>query len=258
LLAAASCGGSQTKTASTETTGGNTSTAPSGQAAANQKAALVRFVNAQPGQNATLSFGGQTAFSNIAYGTVTGYQELPANNNNFELFTAAGQNAPPAATESKGLSAGDHYTVVAALDDNAKPKLEIIDDNLGIPSNGKAKVRVINASADRIDVIAPERGNKGRVKANKLFSGVSEASSANFKNIDPLQGTLEVERSLSRGQVNPSGGSQPKHVARQVPVPANFRSGNDYTIIVMGGTAQYPLKAAVVEDQLNGGARPVG
>lgn len=248
LITTVSCGG--TKTASANSTGGNTSTAPSGQPAADQKIALVRFANATPGESASLSFGGQTAFSNIQYGTVTAYQELPANRNDFALFTGAAQNAPPVASESKGLSGGDRYTVVAALDENAKPKLEIINDNLTAPSNGDAKVRVINASADRIDVIAPKQGNKNEVQAEKWFSGVSQASSEDFKNVGPLQGTIHVQRSSS------GGGAQPKHVARQLQLPANFQAGTDYTILVMGGTAQYPLKAMVMRDQPNAGAGP--
>jgi hypothetical protein len=236
----------------TKTTNNGNTTAPSGQApAANQKIALVRFVNATPGESASLSFGGQTAFSNVQYGTVTAYQELPANRNDFALFTGAGQNAPPVASESKGLSAGDRYTVVAALDKNAQPKLEIINDNLAAPSNGDAKVRVINASAEQIDVIAPKRGNKNQVQADKWFSRVSQASSEDFKNIEPLHGTLNI---VSDG--TPSGREQSKHIAPRIQLPANFQAGNDYTIFVMGGTARYPLKATVMEDQLNAVAGP--
>lgn len=260
LVLAIGCGSSQkTKEASTETTGGNTSTAPSGQAAANQKEALVRFINGLPGESASLSLGGQTAFSNIGYSDATPYQPFAADRKGFALFTGTGAgNAPPIASESKGLDAGGHYTVVAALDDQGKPKLDVVDDNLTPPQNGKANVRVINASADEVNVFAPESrqhsGKNSGTKAEKLFSGVNQASAAGYKDVDPFQGTINIQRDVSGGGMagGTSSGAEPKHVARVVQLPVDFQAGKDYTIVTTGGTATSPLKARVIEDQLNG------
>lgn len=262
LLLAAACGGNPTtKEASTSTGPGGTATAPSGQAAKNQKDALVRFVNGVPGEDLSLSFGGANVFTNVASGDATPYKDVPADQKGFGLFTGtAGGNAPPVASDGSGVDAGQHYTVAAGLDENGKVKLDVINDNLSEPSNGKAKVRVINASADEVDVLAPTKmkgahaGSAGN-KADKWFSGVSQASAKDYKEVDPLNGTIDIERASSGGAMGGSsatGSEGPKHVSPIVQIPADFTAGKQYTILAMGGTAKHPLKASVIEDQLTG------
>ncbi|HEY7392723.1 MAG TPA: DUF4397 domain-containing protein [Bryobacteraceae bacterium] len=219
--------------------------------------AMVRFVNGMPGETATLSLGGAPVFSNIGYAAVSSYQPVSVKNQNFTLFApASGNNAPPIASANKGLDTGKYYTVVAALTSNGGRTLQILEDNTDTPTNGKAKVRIINASADEVNVIAPENpsgsGNAARNanKAYKWFSGVSQASATDYKEVYPLNGTLVIERTGSQsGNTTQYSGEQPKTLAPMVQVPVQFQANSKpYTIIVMGGTAKYPLKATIVQD----------
>ncbi len=56
------------------------------------------------------------------------------------------------------MSGGSHYTVVA-LPDSKKAILKVLSDNLTPPSEGKAKVRVINAAPDAgdVDIFGPDK-----------------------------------------------------------------------------------------------------
>ncbi len=108
------------------------------QAAGQQNKVLVRFINGLPGGSASVSLGGQPAFSNVDYLTATPYQEFPVDRKGFALFTGtAAGNAPPVASKDKNLDAGGHYTVLAALNESGKEKLEVTGDDLTEPKNEK-------------------------------------------------------------------------------------------------------------------------
>lgn len=268
LLWTASCGGNTTKQASSTTVGNSTSSAPSGQAASNKNVALVRFINGVPDEKLTLAFNGTPVFSDVKYQDVAPYKELPADGKNFGLFPAgSNNNAPPLASSDSGISSGNHYTVVAALDEQGGRKLDVITDNLAQPPNGKADVRVINASAQKVDITAPEarKSDNGKHhqgkgafnnKADKWFSGVSAADSKGYKDVDPVNGTIDVEKdtSSSGGSSEMGGGNTPKKVNPVLQLPVNFEAGKLYTIVVTGGTQKFPLKATTMEDQLSGSA----
>jgi hypothetical protein len=231
-----------------------------------QDEAMVRFVNGLPGETATLSLGGTAVFSNVGYAAVSSYQPVSVKNNNFTLFSPGpGNNAPSIASASKGLDKGKYYTVVAALTSNGGRTLQILEDNTAAPNNGKAKLRIINASADEVNVMAPENpsgstGNTARYgnKAYKWFSGVGQASATDYKEVYPLNGTLVIERTGAQGNGAGWGGGTgggaaysggQTRLAPMVQVPVQFQANSKpYTIIVMGGTANYPLKATVVQD----------
>src|SRR3954466_181056 len=103
---------SKTDRASTTNAGGDTSSAPSGKTAADAKMALVRFVNGVPGQAADLWFGDTKAFSNVAFKTVTPYQQLPNERHDFKVANSgAAVPTDVAPSNNEGLSAGAHYTV---------------------------------------------------------------------------------------------------------------------------------------------------
>jgi hypothetical protein len=250
--------GNKTQQATTTNTEGATSQAPSGQQAANQKAALVRFVNAVPGRAVDLWFGDQKAFTDVSYKTVTPYKELPNERHDFKL-TRTGQANPDATNvkNSEGLNAGDHYTIVATLDNNGKEKLDVITDRLSEPANGKAKIRVINASGEEVDVYAPaamnsrtsgsadraKNPNAARNEEEKWFGGVNQVSSTSYKEVDPMNGTL---------QIRPANANN-KRVARGgVNVPVDLNAGKLYTLVVTGGERGHALDVIRVEDQLTG------
>jgi hypothetical protein len=259
MLIFAGCA-SKTSQSTTSSANGQTSTAPSGNTAANAKVALVRFVDAIPGHSASLAFGDQQLFSDVAYKTVTPYKEVAGERHDFKLTTNREPRNGSPVTNSEGLTNGDRYTVVAALDKNGAEKLDVINDNLSAPSDGKAKIRVINASESEVNVYAPvaENGNRNEGNADrakhpdrmhpyanehKWFSGVNQASSTNFKDVQPYNGKLDVVDAKvdANHRVGPA-----------VHVPVDLRPGQLYTVVVTGGTREYPLQAVKIDDQLNG------
>jgi Domain of unknown function (DUF4397) len=259
MLIIAGCG-SKTSQSTTSTAGGQTSTAPSGEKAANEKAALVRFVDAVPGRNVSLAFGDTQLFSDVAYKTVTPYKEVAGERHDFKLTSNRERANGSPVTNSEGLTKGNRYTVVAALDKNGAEKLDVINDSLSTPADGKAKVRVINASETEVDVFAPvgkngkpAEGTADRAKypnrsdryadENKWFGGVNQVSSTNFKDVEPYSGDLHIVNAKTQAK---------HHLGPAVQVPVDLKAGQLYTVVVTGGTRQYPLQAMTVQDQLNG------
>ena len=231
----ASCSSNKTNEPSaTATPGGAPSTAPSGQDAANQKKALVRFAQTIPGtERMDLWFGDMKVFSNVAYKEVTPYVEVPAERHDFKLQAAGDTQTTAPATNSEGLTAGQHYTIVAELKDAKSAKheytLDAMNDDFKVPDNGKAKVRVVNAAVGlgKIDVVGPD---------GKLFGGVGDISSTSYKEVNPINGTLEIRRNDKSADV--------------LRIPnMNIQPGKLYTIFIVGGAGQR-LEAIPVTDQL--------
>jgi len=104
LILAAGCN-KKTEQATTTNADGKTSSAPSGEQAANSKMALVRFVNALPGDSRDVYFGDIKAFQGVSFKTVTPYKQLPSERQDFRVIPA-GSAAVPAneIRNSEGLS----------------------------------------------------------------------------------------------------------------------------------------------------------
>jgi len=231
-LALASCSGNRTNQPSASETPGGGSTAPSGRDAASQKKALVRFAQTVPGDQALdLWFGDMKVFSNVGYKQVTPYVEVPAERHDFKLQNTGDTQTNALATNSEGLSAGAHYTLVTERKDskNATLTLDALQDDLMSPSEGKAKLRVVNTAVGlgKIDMVGP---------GGKIFSGVGDNSSTSYKEIAPAPGVLEIRRS-----------DRKVDVLRIVNL--NLQPGKIYTIFVTGGAGK-PLEAVTVTDQL--------
>jgi hypothetical protein len=220
----------------TTTTNTGTSNAPPASEVKQRGNALVRVINAIPGEpSVDVSADDAKVFTGIAHKTTTPYKEVSAERHTFRIRPAGKDTAPPLAENSEGLSNGKHYTAVAWTDTGGKPSLYIVDDDLVPPSSGKAKVRVIQASPNtgEIDVYAKE-GNK------KLVGGVNPLKATSYSELDPISGTIEVR---------PSG----KNNAVLTIPNAKFNAGDVYTIVVMGQAkgATKP-EATIVEDKLAG------
>src|SRR5918996_1782247 len=221
----------------TTTTNSGTSSAPPATEVKQRGNALVRVIHAVPGSAAVDVFADDTkVFTGIAYKTTSPYKEVSGERHTFRIRPAGQDTAQPLAENSEGLSDGRHYTVTATADANATPTLYIYDDDLVPPSSGKAKVRVIHASADagEVDVYA-KQGNK------KLFGGVNALSQTSYTEVDPMAATLEVR---PEGQNN-----------AVLTIPnAKFNAGDTYTIVLTGKAKGAPkLEAMVIQDKLVGG-----
>ena len=235
LLLAAACSSEpkQTQPVITRSDSG-TSTAPPAKEAEQHDQALVRVINAVPGNVPFDIFADdQKVFESVAFKNVTPYKELSDDRHSFRVRQTGQDTGQPVAENSEGLSGGKHYTIVVMPDTNNKAKLYVVNDNLTAPPADKAQLRVIHASPDAGEVdVVDKQGNK------KLFSGVNFERETSYTDVDPMKTTLEVRQE-----------GQDKAI---VTVPnANFEKGKFYTIVVTGLAKGMPkLQTLVVEDQL--------
>jgi hypothetical protein len=236
LLVAACSSESNQNQPVTTTTNTGTSNAPPSTEVKQRGNALVRVIHAVPGGPAVDVFADDAKMlSGIAYKTTSPYEEVSGERHTFRIRPAGQDTAQPLAENSSGLSDGKHYTVVAWAGDDGKPALSIVDDDLVPPSSGKAKVRLIHASADagEVDVYARE-GNK------KLLGGVDFRNATIYSEFEPMSGAIEVR---------PAG----KNNAVLTIPNAKFDAGDIYTIVVAGRAKGTPkLEAMIVEDKLVG------
>ncbi len=222
----------------TTTTNTSISTAPPAREVEKRDTALVRFVHAiANGASVDVFADDRSAFTNIAYKTVTPYREMTGTRFTFSVLPAGQHRLPPRAEKSENLAGGRHYTLITLSRDPAGKEvtLQIIGDDLVPPPAGKAKLRVIHASPDagELDVYA-----KG--KRDALFSGMSFEKKTGYLEVDPMTATLEVRPTGENNAV--------------LAVPnAKIEAGKIYTIIIVGLTQGTPkLEAIVVEDRLGG------
>jgi hypothetical protein len=235
LFLAAACSSEPKQTQPvTSTSESGTSTAPPAKEAAARNNALVRVINAVPGNMSLDVFADdQKVFDAVAFKSVTPYKELSDASHAFRVRHAGQDSTQPMAENTENLTGGKHYTIVVMPDTNDKHALYIVNDNITTPPADKAQVRVIHASPDvgEIDVVE-KQGNK------TLFSGINFERETSYMDVDPMRTTLEVKQ---EGQEQPI-----------LSLPnANFEKGKFYTIVVTGLAKGAPkLQTLIVEDQL--------
>jgi hypothetical protein len=232
LVTACSSEPKQTQPVTSKTSSG-TSTAPPAKEVGQRDNALVRVINAVPGNTALDIFADdQKVFQSVAFKTVTPYRELSDDRHSFRVRHAGQDSAQPLAENSEGLSGGKHYTIVIMPDNNNKTSLYLINDNIATPPAEKAQVRVIHASPDAGEVDIVDK------QGNKLFSSVNFQRETSYMEVDPKKTTLEVRQ---EGQ---------DRAVLTVP-NANFEKGKFYTIVVTGHAKGTPkLQTLMVEDHL--------
>ncbi len=213
---------------------GNTTTAPPSNEVENRGNILVRVAHLIPGAPSVDLFTDDTKpFTDAAYKTVSEYKEIPAGNINFRLRQAGQDTAQPLVQDDERLSDdGAHYTVLALPDSGGKPDLEFLKDDFSAPSSGKAKVRVIHASPDAGEISVFANGRN-----DALFDGVDFADENDYKEIDPVNGTLVIR---------PEG----KNITLVTIPNARFDAGKLYTVFVVGNASgAAKLEAVVVTDE---------
>lgn len=201
-------------------------TAPAAEVAKKADNALVRFVNATPASK-DLAFGDATPFANVGARDVTEYKLLPAERRDFRLFVN-GDTAKAMATNSEGLSAGKHYTVLAVTEKDGTFTLDPLSDDLTPPAPGKAKVRVINLAPGVKDVDLYSSAKK-----DALISGAGLDHPTDYKEVEPSEGSLAVRNTMSK-----KDGETIKDL--------KLEAGKLYTILVFQDNGK--LKVKSVED----------
>lgn len=218
LFLAAACKTSRDTGAVSSKTSAGTTNAPSSEAMENRDLALVRVINAIPGQPAVIFAGDSAAFSDVGYKTATGFRKIRNDRFNFKL----GSPDKPLAENRENLAGGGHYTIVAMPDQGGADKrnLRLLDDDLKPVPADKARVRVINAVPGDLEISVFVRG-----RADPLFDGVNFKSEAGWNEIDPVAGTLEIR---PEGKKNVLA-SQPN---------VKLEGGKSYTFVVAGKPAK--------------------
>ena len=98
----------------TSRSGGETSSAPAAEAVEERDNALIRVVNAIPGQTAvTIYAGDSAAFKDVGYKKATGYEEIPDDRFNFQIKSGDAPKGEALASNRENLQDGGHYTIVA-------------------------------------------------------------------------------------------------------------------------------------------------
>jgi hypothetical protein len=190
LASVVGCNREPKQTAPVQTeAGGTMAAAPPAQAAEQRHTALVRVLYAIPGGAVADVFAGdEVAFNQLGYRSLTPYRELPAERITFRVRPAGKDRQDPLAEEGESLAKGKHYTVVILPGLKDKPAaLKVLSDDIVPPSEGKAKIRVVNASPDAGDVAVFVGG-----RSAPLVKGVSVETASDYAETEPLQGTLEV------------------------------------------------------------------
>lgn len=228
VLLAAGCNESRDTGAVNSKTAQGTSSAPAAEAVENRDMALVRVVNAIPGEPAVIFAGDSAAFSGVGYKKATAFREIPDDRFNFKLGSAD----KPLAENRENLNGGGHYTIVAMPDAGGADKrnLRVLDDELKPVSPDKARVRLINAVPGDLEVSAYVRGRQ-----DPLFDGVNFKSEAGWNEFDPIAGTLEIR---PQGKKNVLA-SQPN---------VKLEGGKSYTFIVAGRGVKPDI--IVIEDDV--------
>jgi hypothetical protein len=184
--------------------------------------ALVRVVNAIPGEPALVIFAGDSAtFSGVGYKTASEFREIPDDRFNFKL----GSRENPLAENRENLDGGERYTIVAMPDAGGADKrnLRVLDDDSKMVPTDKARVRVINAVPGDLEISVFLRGRE-----DPLFDGVNFKSEAGWTELEPVAGTLEVRPEGKKNVLV----SQPN---------VKLESGKSYTFVVSGRPAKPDL-----------------
>jgi len=194
--------------------------------------ALVRFVNGTA-DSKDLAFGDLTPFSGVDAFDITQYKEIAADRHDFKLF-AKDQRLNALASNSEGLSAGKHYTILAVTEKDGKTTLDPVMDDLTLPSPGMAKVRVINLAPNMREADLYAGGKK-----DALISGAGLDHPTSYNDVSPSEASLYIRNSMSK-----------KNGVRIEDM--NLKAGKLYTILVFQDK-HGKIKVKTIEDEFKVG-----
>ncbi len=181
------CDKAQTdKEVATRSSGGDAAVSMSGDSADKRGVALVRVVNAVPGQDRLVVRADRDHQLTAAeYKSVTDYQPIDRNWVTFEIGSASDSAFEPLATNREMLTDGHRYTIVVMRDSAKNYETRVLRDEISDDTT-QARVRVIHAARGINEVDLVQRG------ADTLVEGVNFTMEAGYKAVKPWTGTLEV------------------------------------------------------------------
>ena len=180
------CESQTDKAVTTRTSTGDAAVSMSGDSADKRGVALVRVVNAVPGQDRLLVRADRDHQLTAAeYKTVTDYQPIDRNWVTFEIGTSGDSTFTPLATNREMLTDGHRYTIVVMRDSARGYETRVLRDEISDDTTG-ARVRLIHAARGTDEVNLVRRGG------DTLIDGVNFTAEAGFKAVEPWNGALEV------------------------------------------------------------------
>ncbi|GIG90111.1 DUF4397 domain-containing protein [Plantactinospora endophytica] len=150
-------------------------------------------------------------FKAVGYGVLSAYLPLPTGPYAVAMRQAgAPAGDPPVLTTSVSVRAGEAYTV-AGVGRYADLGLKVLDDDLSAPAEGRAKVRVVQASvrAPVIDVAVAD--------GPRIASAVSFATTTQYHQVEPGRSTLRLS----------AAGAEP------TTADVSLRDGTVYSLLVL-------------------------
>jgi hypothetical protein len=156
----------------------------------------------------------EQVFPGVGYGTVSPYLTLPVGEYSVSMRLAgADPKTPPVLTTDASVAAGHAYTV-AGVGRHADLGLRIFNDDLSSPANGKAKVRIIQAS------IKDPRLTVSMTDGERIGTNVSFATTTAYRQVDA--GSFSIV-------VTPSGGGQSARLH------VNLKPDTVYSLLILDG-----------------------
>ena len=203
----------------------------------------VRLAHFSPDTpNVDVYFSSQTGavpekvFPGVGYGVLSDYLTVPTGNYAVAMREAgAAKSSPPVLTTQVTVAAGQAYTV-AGVGRHADLGLRVLNDDLSLPPQDKAKVRVIQASvrAPVLDVAVAD--------GPTIAESVAFATTTDYQQVNPGEWTLRV---------------QPANDSDASDLPCTLGAGNVYSLLVLDGSGG-KLTAELRQDAGRQGPLPLG
>ncbi|MEV4136207.1 DUF4397 domain-containing protein [Dactylosporangium sp. NPDC049742] len=154
-------------------------------------------------------------FDAVGYGVVSKYLPLAPGTYAVAMRTkGAAADSPPVLSTQATVVEGKAYTV-AGVGKFTDLGLRVIPDDLALPEQGKAKVRVVQASVKEPLLDVSIAGGA------KVASGVQFASTTDYQLVDPGRWTLRL--------------TSPSVTTAATTVTAPLQAGSVYSLIVLDG-----------------------
>lgn len=180
----------------------------------------VKIVNAAESSPAQDVFINETKINSSAVGYIgsTGYISTPNSGNDRKIEFRTSGSADVYATEDEDLKPNKNYTLFLT-GTGASADIEVVEDDLTAPSEGKAKIRFVHvssASSEKVDIYNG---------TTKIEAGADRGD---------VTGFIQVDAGVSTIGVLPAGSTD--ITAIKSLSFENLQAGKIYTILIYGST----------------------
>jgi hypothetical protein len=177
----------------------------------------------------------EQVFRGVGYGIMSGYLKLPPGGYTVAMRpSGASRKTKPVITTQVSVSAGEAYTV-AGVGKYAGLGLKVLTDDLSLPTEGQAKVRVIQASLG-VPVLGLDMPDGSSIAQNVAF-----ATTTDYQLVTPGDWKLVLKPADGRDSTQ---------------VQADLGDGNVYSLLVLDSGKG--LKAELKTDATRAGGVPAG